>query len=173
MAPSGARIEHLQDALYSVSEHPVEAPAKSGPGPTPGGDLGAGDLIRLFRRTLDVLRTTAGLDPATVPESFAPVRKAARAAAKAIDRPPVHDTTYDAIFVRDDEDGEGESDAEADVEAEADEADDDADDAADDDGTAADGTASDAAAAAVDDDAASDAAATAANEAVVIDDVIR
>ena len=40
--------------------------------------LDHGDLIRLFRRTLDVLRTTAGLDPATVPESFAPVRRAER-----------------------------------------------------------------------------------------------
>jgi superfamily II RNA helicase len=65
--------------------------------------LDHGDLIRLLRRTLDVLRTTAGLDAAILPEAFAPIRDVARRAAAAIDRPPVHDTTYDAIFVPDDE----------------------------------------------------------------------
>lgn len=76
--------------------------------------LDHGDLIRLFRRTLDVLRTTANLDSAILPEDFAPVRQAALLAAKAIDRPPVHDTTYDAIFVPDDdeEDDDVEEDAE-------------------------------------------------------------
>ena len=65
--------------------------------------LDHGDLIRLLRRTLDVLRTTASLDAAILPSEFAPVRDVARRAAAAIDRPPVHDTTYDAIFVPDDE----------------------------------------------------------------------
>jgi len=76
--------------------------------------LDHGDLIRLFRRTLDVLRTTANLDSAILPEEFAPVRQAALLAAKAIDRPPVHDATYDAIFVPDDdeEDDDVEEDAE-------------------------------------------------------------
>ena len=50
-----------------------------------------------------MLRTTASLDAAILPSEFAPVRDVARRAAVAIDRPPVHDTTYDAIFVPDDE----------------------------------------------------------------------
>ena len=65
--------------------------------------LDHGDLIRLLRRTLDVLRTTASLDAAILPAEFSPIRAVARRAAAAIDRPPVHDTTYDAIFVPDDE----------------------------------------------------------------------
>ena len=65
--------------------------------------LDHGDLIRLLRRTLDVLRTTASLDAAILPSEFAPVRDVARRAAVAIDRPPVHDTNYDAIIVPDDE----------------------------------------------------------------------
>ena len=56
--------------------------------------LDHGDLIRLLRRTLDVLRTTASLDAAILPSEFAPVLATSpRAAAVAIDRPPVHDTT--------------------------------------------------------------------------------
>ena len=43
------------------------------------------------------------MDASILPEAFAPVRDVARRAAAAIDRPPVHDTTYDAIFVPDDE----------------------------------------------------------------------
>ena len=50
-----------------------------------------------------MLRTTASLDSAILPGAFAPIRDVARRAAAAIDRPPVHDTTYDAIFVPDDE----------------------------------------------------------------------
>jgi superfamily II RNA helicase len=72
--------------------------------------LDHGDLIRLFRRTLDVLKTAANLDPALAPPSFAAVRSAARAAAKAVDRPPVRDDQFDAIFVRDDDGGDGEDD---------------------------------------------------------------
>ena len=76
--------------------------------------LDHGDLIRLLRRTLDVLRTTASLDAAILPAEFSPIRDVARRAAAAIDRPPVHDTTYDAIFVPDDDylpegDDDGES----------------------------------------------------------------
>ena len=72
--------------------------------------LDHGDLIRLFRRTLDVLKTAANLDPALAPPAFAAVRSAARAAATAVDRPPVRDDQFDAIFVRDDDDGDGEDD---------------------------------------------------------------
>ena len=57
-----------------------------------------------------MLRTTASLDAAILPEAFAPIRAVARRAAAAIDRPPVHDTTYDAIFVPDDEYLEDEED---------------------------------------------------------------
>ena len=40
-----------------------------------------------------MLRTTASLDAAILPEAFAPIRDVARRAAAAIDRPPVHDAT--------------------------------------------------------------------------------
>ena len=51
-----------------------------------------------------MLRTTASLDAAILPEACSRLFATSRgAAAVAIDRPPVHDTTYDAIFVPDDE----------------------------------------------------------------------
>ena len=66
--------------------------------------LDHGDLIRLFRRTLDVLKTTAALPLDLAPDAFAHVAAAARSAADAVDRPPVRDDQFDAIFVADDDD---------------------------------------------------------------------
>ncbi|KAJ1454665.1 P-loop containing nucleoside triphosphate hydrolase protein [Pelagophyceae sp. CCMP2097] len=80
--------------------------------------LDHGDLIRLFRRTLDLLRSIGGLDLALLPpKSGSVLRAAARDAARALDRAPVQDDFAPLINAtatedEDDEDDEDDDDDE-------------------------------------------------------------